>query len=237
MMPFLYTTLEEAHRTGVPLFRPLLLNYQQDSNTLNLDDQFMVGSELLVAPILKPDLTSRMVYLPAGLWYDYWSDKKHSGETMLRVEAPLEVAPMFVRGGAIIPLWPEMNYIGERPADPLTFMIYPDEKGMAAGVLYEDDGVSPAYRTGVFRRTHISVSKTVAGYQINLGVPEGSYAPGARKLLFVIKSVRTARHVSLDGKPLARTQADRPQNGWTQTPEGLSVQLADDGAPHQILIK
>lgn len=231
MMPFLYTTLEEAHRTGVPLFRPLLLNYQQDSNTLNLDDQFMVGSELLVAPVLKPDLTSRMVYLPAGLWYDYWSDQKHSGETMLRVEAPLEIAPMFVRGGAIIPLWPEMNYIGERPADPLTFMIYPDEKGMATGVLYEDDGTSPAYRTGVFRRTRISVSKTVAGYQLNLGTPEGSYNPGARKLFFIIKSIRTVRQVSLDGKPLAR------QSGWAQTPEGLSVQLSDDGAPHQISIK
>ncbi|PYS71341.1 MAG: hypothetical protein DMF73_10945, partial [Acidobacteria bacterium] len=63
LLPFLYTTLEEAHRTGVPLFRPLMLNYQDDPNTYNLDDEFMIGEDLLVAPIVKPDVTSRLVYL------------------------------------------------------------------------------------------------------------------------------------------------------------------------------
>ena len=57
LLPFLYTTLEEAHRTGIPLFRPLVLNYQDDSSTYNLDDQFMVGNDLLVAPVVKPDVT------------------------------------------------------------------------------------------------------------------------------------------------------------------------------------
>src|SRR4029077_10801188 len=56
LLPFLYTTLEEAHRTGVPLFRSLVLNYQNDPNTYNLDDEFMIGNDLLVAPILKPDV-------------------------------------------------------------------------------------------------------------------------------------------------------------------------------------
>ena len=65
-LPFLYTALEEAHRTGVPIFRPLLLNYQNDSNTLDIDDEFMVGGDLLVAPILKPGATGRLVYLPGG---------------------------------------------------------------------------------------------------------------------------------------------------------------------------
>ncbi|MDX6557199.1 MAG: alpha-glucosidase, partial [Blastocatellia bacterium] len=103
LLPFLYTTLEEAHRTGVPLFRPLMLNYQDDESTYNLDDEFMIGDDLLVAPIVKPDLTSRLVYLPKGIWYDYWTNKKYSGGTMVRVDAPLETVPMFVRGGAIIP--------------------------------------------------------------------------------------------------------------------------------------
>ena len=57
LLPFLYTTLEEAHRTGVPLFRPLVLNYQDDPNTYNLDDEFMIGNDLLVAPVVKPDVT------------------------------------------------------------------------------------------------------------------------------------------------------------------------------------
>ncbi len=90
LLPFLYTTLEEAHRTGVPLFRPLLLNYQDDLSTYNLDDQFMVGNDLLVAPVLKPDVTRRLVYLPQGIWYDYWTNKKYEGGTMISVDAPLE---------------------------------------------------------------------------------------------------------------------------------------------------
>src|SRR5215813_1556366 len=67
LLPFLYTTLEESHRTGVPLFRPLLLNYQDDPDTYNLDDEFMIGSDLLVAPVLRPEVTERLVYLPKGI--------------------------------------------------------------------------------------------------------------------------------------------------------------------------
>jgi alpha-glucosidase len=76
LLPFLYTALEEAHQTGAPVFRPLVLNYQNDPNTYNLDDEFMIGNDLLVAPVVKPDVTGRLVYLPGGVWYDYWTNKK-----------------------------------------------------------------------------------------------------------------------------------------------------------------
>ncbi|HYO90713.1 MAG TPA: TIM-barrel domain-containing protein, partial [Pyrinomonadaceae bacterium] len=188
LLPFLYTTLEESHRTGLPVFRPLLLNYQQDYNTLNMDDQFMIGTDLLVAPVLKPDVTSRMVYLPEGVWFDYWTGRKYAGPNMIRMDAPLETVPMFVRGGAIIPMGPEMNYIGEKPSDPLTFEIYADDKGQAATVLYEDDGNSPAYKRGVSRRTAVRAAPSGRGWQINVDAPEGSYKAGARSLVFNIKS-------------------------------------------------
>src|SRR6266403_5319473 len=89
LLPFLYTTLEESHRTGAPLFRPLMLNYQDDENTYNIDDEFMIGNDLLVAPIVKPDVTRRLVYLPKGKWYDYWTNKKYEGGTMVSSDAPL----------------------------------------------------------------------------------------------------------------------------------------------------
>jgi alpha-glucosidase len=188
LLPFLYTTLEEAHRTGVPLFRPLVLNYPDDANTYNLDDEFMIGDDVLVAPIVKPDLTSRMVYLPKGLWYDYWTNKKYEGSNMIRVDAPLETVPMFVRGGAIIPLGPEMNYVGENPFDPITFAIYPDGRGAASATLYEDDGLSPAYTDGGFRRTTVNVSRGAKGFVASIGAPSGQFNPGPRKFGFVIKS-------------------------------------------------
>src|ERR1043166_3680890 len=185
LLPFLYTTLEEAHRTGVPLFRPLMLNYQDDPNTYNLDDEFMIGGDLLVAPIVKANVTSRLVYLPKGVWYDYWTNKKYAGGTIIRAKAPLEPVPMFVRGGAIIPLGPEMRYTGEKPFDPITFAIYPDEKGSASVTLYEDDGLTPSYQQGVFRFTNISVKRGGVGYMVSVSPPEGSYNPGARRFTFI----------------------------------------------------
>ena len=202
LLPFLYTTLEEAHRTGVPVFRPLMLNYQDDANTYNLDDEFMIGDDLLVAPIVKPDVTQRLVYLPKGVWYDYWTNKKYSGGTMVRVDAPLETVPMFVRGGAIIPTGPAMNYVGEKPFDPITFAIYPDDNGSASTTLYEDDGLSPAYKQGVFRRTTVRMNRATNGYVVNLDAPVGAYNPGTRKLSFVIKSAATPKVVTVadDGR-------------------------------------
>jgi len=192
LLPYLYTALEEAHRTGVPPFRPLLLNYQDDPSTYNLDDQFMVGQDLLVAPIMKPDVTRRLVYLPAGTWYDYWTNKKYAGGTMITVDAPLDVVPLFVRGGAMIPVGPSLNYVGEKPADPITFNIYPDDTGSASGSLYEDDGLSPAYKTGAFRRTTLTGQRGPRGFTVAIAPVEGSYNPGPRKLEFVVK---TGEHV------------------------------------------
>jgi len=181
-LPFLYTALEEAHRTGVPIFRPLLLNYQDDANTLDIDDEFMVGSDLLVAPILTPGSTGRLVYLPQGNWFDYWTGRQLAGGHMIHAEAPLETVPLYVRGGAILPMGPEMDYVGEKPTDPLTFDVYPDAQGAARTSLYEDDGVSPAYRNGVERRTTV----TYRSSEIDVSAPTGTYQPGPRNMVFVI---------------------------------------------------
>jgi alpha-glucosidase len=188
LLPFLYTTLEEAHRTGVPLFRPLLLNYQDDPNTYNLDDQFMVGSDVMVAPILKPDVRSRFVYFPKGVWYDYWTGGSYVGGTTHWIEADLYKVPLFVRGGSIIPTGPQMNYVGETSDSSIMFGIYPDEKGTASTTLYEDDGESPAYRNGVFRRTTINVERSRRGYTVNVSQPVGTFRPPQRSFRFQIKA-------------------------------------------------
>jgi alpha-glucosidase len=206
LLPFLYTTLEEAHRTGVPLFRPLVLNYQDDPGTYNLDDEFMIGNDLLVAPVLKPDVTSRLVYLPRGIWYDYWTSKKYEGGTMARAEAPLETVPMFVRGGAIIPTGPEMLYVGQKKFDPLNFSVYPDENGGAATTFYEDDGISPAYKQGSFRRTTVEAKRQGSGYQVTLKAPEGKFDPGTRRMTFVVNSAGGKRRaVTVNDNGSART--------------------------------
>ena len=222
LLPFLYTALKESHRTGMPVFRPLLLNYQEDENTLGIDDEFMISSDLLVAPILKPGQTARLVYLPAGVWFDYWTGVRQEGGRMIRVEAPLETVPLFVRGGAILPLGPEMNYVAEKPVDPLRFEIYPDGRGEASTSLYEDDGLTEDYRQGSFRQTNVSYRRTPAVDQIDVGAPTGSYHPAPRNLVFAVHPTSTVRQVLVDGK----RRAGSP-----------TVAIADDGRIHRIEIR
>jgi alpha-glucosidase len=202
LLPFLYSTLEEAHRTGVPVFRPLLLNYQNDTNTLDIDDEFMIGSDLLAAPILKPGTTGRLLYLPEGTWFDYWTGRQIAGGRMIQAAAPLETVPLYVRGGAIVPMGPEMNYVGEKSTDPLTFEIYPDAQGNAQASLYEDDGVSPAYRNGAERRTTVTYRSSA----VEVSAPTGSYQPGSRNFVFVLHAAAGAsKHVQLADDGSART--------------------------------
>jgi alpha-glucosidase (family GH31 glycosyl hydrolase) len=147
----------------------------------------MIGNDLLVAPVLAARQTQRLVYLPSGVWYDYWTNKRYDGGKMIKIEAPLETVPIFVRGGAIIPKAPAMNHVNEKPRDPISFEIYPDDQGKAATSLYEDDGASPAYKTGAFRRTHISVTRTGRTYSISISAPEGTFTTPPRKFNLVIK--------------------------------------------------
>src|SRR5438132_14235338 len=113
--------------------------------------------------------------------------------------------PLDVIHRAIIPLGPQMNYVGEKSFNPLTFEIYPDDDGSAATTLYEDDGVSPAYQRGVFRRTIIDVKRAKTGYVVNIAAPTGNYNPGPREFSFVIKSSPTPKFVRIADEGRGRT--------------------------------
>ncbi|HEX4770583.1 MAG TPA: TIM-barrel domain-containing protein [Bryobacteraceae bacterium] len=208
LIPFLYSLVEQAHRTGLPVFRPLILNYQNDPNVFGIDDEFMLGADLLAAPILKPDQDSRFVYLPKGIWYDFWTKKQIQGGRQIKVDAPLDTVPLFVRAGAVLPLGPEMSWSTEKPVDPLTFLVYPDENGAAAGSIYEDDGVSRSYESGAFRRTAIHVERGANGFGVSLDKPDGSYIVPARSIVVEIEAE-----------------------------SAKSSRLTDDGQAHRIIIQ
>ena len=238
LLPFLYTTLEESHRTGVPLFRPLVLNFQDDPNTATLDDQFMVGDALLAAPVLHAGERARDVYLPAGRWYDFWSAAPLEGGRLLRADAPLDHVPLYVRGGSILPSTVAMNHVGEKPWNPLRFDVYPDAAGAAAGSLYEDDGVSPAYRTGAFRRTTLHLSASASGSTLTLDAPLGPYQPPARNLEFVLHIAGSVTAVQLDGRPLPAIAPESVTAGWWRDSDGtVCLRLSDDGRGHTLTLR
>jgi alpha-D-xyloside xylohydrolase len=123
LLPYIYTEAVECGRTSLPMMRPLVLDYQDDPNTVTIDDQYLFGSSFLVAPILD-ETNRRRVYLPAGEWVDYWSKETLQGGRWLTVEVPLDIMPLYVKAGAILPYGPQVQYVDERPLDPLTLEIY-----------------------------------------------------------------------------------------------------------------
>lgn len=157
LLPYIYNEFYKASQTGLPVIRPLVLEFPDDENVHQLSDQFLFGEDIMVAPIYRPATFKRCVYLPVGVWYDYWSGERYEGGNCILADAPLDKIPMFVRGGAIIPQGPPMNYVGEVTVDPLTLMIYTGSSGKL--VLYEDDGSSNRYKDGEYSLTEFTFVK------------------------------------------------------------------------------
>ncbi len=158
LVPYLYTLAAEAHATGAPLVRPLLFEYPQDPETWRIEDEYLVGPSLLVAPIMTENASARDVYLPAGSeWVDFWSDRIYSGGRIIRYEAPIDVLPLLARRGAILPLQDPHLTIVDHPYPELAWRIYPSSRAEQFD-LYEDDGVSQDYKQGKAVRTRVELT-------------------------------------------------------------------------------
>ena len=154
LMPYIYTAFLEAAETGAPVQRPLVFEHQDDLAAREVDDQYLFGRDLLVAPVYQPGQTARNVYLPAGLWYG-WKGQVVQGPRWFTADAPLESIPLFVRGGSVVPMWPEapastMDY---HPPCIILHVFLPETDGETHSTLQEDDGVTFARRDGAFYRT------------------------------------------------------------------------------------
>jgi alpha-glucosidase len=155
-LPYLYTLFAEATHTGAPIIRPLYYHYPQDAQARGCEDELLVGEYVLSAPIYREGVTSREVYLPAGMWFDFWEEQVYEGEQTCTFSAPLERWPLLVRANSILPQGPLMQHTDERPTDPLTIHCYMKAEGEASYTLYEDDGASLAHTHGAFAETLIT---------------------------------------------------------------------------------
>jgi alpha-glucosidase len=174
LLPYIYSAAREACTSGIPIMRPLVLEYPKDPHVHNLTDEYLFGRDILVAPILDEGAAERTVYLPAGAWIDFWTDESCFGPRFLKVHAELDTIPLFIRQGAIIPMGPDLQYSSEHPLDPLTLEIYRGCDG--AFTLYEDDGETSAYQNGSFSETRFEMTDTPEALICHLGGGRGSFA-------------------------------------------------------------
>ncbi len=203
LLPYIYTAFWEAAETGIPIMRPLLLDYPDDWVAVDKNDEYLFGDDLLVAPITKDYDIGREVYLPRGVWYDYWTDRRYAGPANIAVDAPMERMPLFVRGGAIIPSQQDMQYTDQASIEPLTFDVYPD--GKSSREYYEDDGISFDYQHGVYLRQHLTAAQDAHGVSVEITAREGSYTPPQRSLVIKVHDEKIApRIVTMAGAELPR---------------------------------
>jgi alpha-glucosidase/alpha-D-xyloside xylohydrolase len=148
LLPYLYSSAAQTHRTGLPLMRSLWLAFPDDAKAAAVDDAYLWGDSMLVAPVLQPGAASRSVYLPRGSWWDYWKNVRLEGGSEITRAVDLETMPLFVRAGAIVPVGPVKQHTGEASDEPLLLRVYPGADGTMT--LYEDDGKSFDHEKGAF---------------------------------------------------------------------------------------
>lgn len=147
-IPYIYDLAHECEKTGAPIVRPLVYEYPVDKHVRNISDEYMLGSFVLVAPVIAPGKEAREVYLPDGDWYDYYTGEKYSGGRYILADAPLDKVPVFIKAGAIIPVADgEIRSTEDITEDKISILTYP---GKGSFVHYQDDNETFAYRDGAY---------------------------------------------------------------------------------------
>jgi alpha-glucosidase len=137
LLPYLYTAFWQHLSEGTPILKSLVLYDQEDIQTHYRTDEFIFGDNILICPILEPNSKSRRMYLPKGIWYNYWTNKQRVGGKEIKATANLDSMPIYVKEGAIIPKYPIQQYVGEKDFDEMTLDIY-FKKGKERSLLYDD---------------------------------------------------------------------------------------------------
>lgn len=149
LLPYYYDLLVEEEKTGLPVMRPLVLNYEHDRMARNCNDEFMIGDSILVAPVVEQGAVYKMVYLPEGDWYDFWTGEKIAGGQTFVREAGIDVCPVYVKAGSIIPRFQKCLSTDFRNKEELILDVYP---GDGEYIHYQDDGETFDYREGVYNK-------------------------------------------------------------------------------------
>lgn len=198
LLPYIYTQAVESSQTGLPVVRPMVLEFQDDPTTQRLDLQYMFGSSFLVAPVFTPN-DRVTVYLPAGEWVDFWSKQVVRGGRWVTVEAPLDMLPLWVRGGSIVPLGPAMDFVEQKALDPLTVELYaPREEGSL--VIQDEDRPANGVRYAMRNQTlEVTLEPAPGRVEVVLyGVKVESAESAGEPLM--LASVPGGVKVSLDGQ-------------------------------------
>ena len=195
LLPYIYSLAGAAYHDNYTMMRGLAMDFAKDTAVLNIADQYMFGSSLLINPVCEYKQTNRPLYLPESAgWYDLYSGKWYKGGQRIIADAPYERMPVFVKAGSIIPFGPDLQYTSEKPADTITLNIYTGAD--ASFNLYEDEGTNYNYEKGAF--SVIPIKYKEATKTITIENRKGSFNGMLQKRNFRVNIISRDKTKSLD---------------------------------------
>lgn len=224
LLPFRYSNAQAAYHEKPAKYPVHFVPGRQDEIILGNGD-----TEILVAPIHDEGAVTGEAHLPAGkAWINYWTGEVYPGGSTPSVDAPLDHVPIFVKAGSVIPMGPDLSYVDEKPASPLTLDIYPS--GKSTYTLYEDDGQSGEYKQGKFSRTQFTCDAAGNQATVEVGAAQGDYRGKLSNRVYILKfnhKSPSLRDVSRNNSPLRKVASmeafDSADAGWFNDVEGSTV--------------
>ncbi len=214
LLPYTYTLGWQAQQTGLPMTRPLYLDYPDLDAAYNQPDEYLYGSDVLVAPVTSPgSVATQHVWFPPGRWVDYFTGATYTGPSTVDIQVPLNRMPVFVKAGGIIPEQPGQSHVDADPSVPLNLKVYSGASG--AFSLYSDAGEGSGYAQGQYAQTPITYQEGGSSH-VTIGADAGHY-PGqlsSRSYTVDLVDVTAPQQVSLDDKALPQTNPDGTAPGW-----------------------
>lgn len=170
LLPYIYTCFYESHKKGIPVFRPLVMEFEKDKNVFDIKEEFMFGNNILVAPVLHKGERNKIVYLPEGNWYNYKTNEVFEGKRKYKFRCELDEILIFVKEGSILPTYEQKYMNTENRPDTVTFRVYGKNAG---GMYYYDDGKTNDYKKGKYNFKLIkSVDKIVSEEFLHHGIED-----------------------------------------------------------------
>ncbi len=225
LLPYLYTLAHRAHRSGEPMLRPLLYDFPDAGHLHQIEDQVMIGPQLMIAPVYQPGARRRLVELPPGDWYDFRTGRRVDPGPLV-ADAPLDALPVYVRGGSILTLG-EVRQSTAEPLTELTLEVYPATELTGCWTLVEDDGESLAYRDGQLAETDFAVTGLARDARLTIHPRRGAYVPHPRTLVI---------RLHLPAPPLGVAIKDQETEAWRwdEAYNAVELRLPDHGGDCRI---
>ncbi|MGI8544730.1 MAG: glycoside hydrolase family 31 protein [Aridibacter sp.] len=197
-LPYIYTLFYQHQQTGEPVMRPLWYEFPEDKGTYLISDQYMLGSDVLVAPVIKEGMETRGIYLPKGAeWIDWWTGEKFESGKTHYLKSPLQRLPIFVRVGAVIPTQTVIQHTGEMPNAEITLNVIGEitSNRTEISTLYQDSGEGYDYQKGILQKLEIEYKKN--SLMLN---KTGDFKGRKIKSVEFLGFTNPPRHIAIEGK-------------------------------------